>query len=189
MTRAAKTSRTRRVAMAAAVAGLLLAGFGAAEAGAQGITILYCSDQNPETPLCEGTSETESLVGTDRRDVIRAFSGDDIINAERGADEAYGGSGVDNINGKHGNDELYGGTGQDEISDGVMENGELSTGDTDTLSGNAGNDILNSEDGDYLDTVRCGDGKYDVVFFDVAGKGQGDTIAANCEYRNELPSN
>ena len=188
MMRTSMKPKSRNVAMTATVAGLLLAAFGIAEAGAQGIQILYCADQNPQTPLCEGTKETESLVGTDKRDVIRAFGGDDIINAERGADEAYGGSGVDNINGAYGNDELFGGGNQDEISDGVMENGELSTGDTDTLSGNAGNDILGSKDDDFLDTLRCGDGAQDVVFFDVRPrKGLSDAVAANCEYRNELP--
>ncbi len=126
------TTRTIKLALV----GALLLALGAAQALAQGIPIIYCADQAPETPRCHGTNATESLVGQQTIDVIRAFEGDDIINAERGADRAFGGDGVDNVNGGRGDDELSGGAGLDTLSDGVMENGELSTGDTDELRGN-----------------------------------------------------
>ena len=184
-----RTINLRMILMAVvALVGALLLTLGATRAMAQGIPIIYCANQDPETPRCDGTDATESLVGQGTRDVIRAFDGDDIINAERGRDEAFGGPGVDNINGQLGDDELSGGGGQDTVSDGVMENGQLSTGDTDVLRGNRGNDILNARDEDFLDTLNCGPGARDTAFFDVNRRtGQSDTVADNCEFRNELP--
>jgi Ca2+-binding RTX toxin-like protein len=170
------------------LAGALLLALGAVQATAQGITIIYCAEQDPQTPRCDGTDRTESLVGQDTRDVIRAFAGDDIINAERGGDEAFGGPGVDNINGKRGDDELSGGRGQDTVSDGVMEDGRLSTGDEDVLRGNRGYDIFDARDDDFLDTIKCGPGQRDTAFFDVDRKtDQSDAVADDCEFLNEIP--
>jgi Ca2+-binding RTX toxin-like protein len=183
-----KKQRLRKRMMTVALVGALLLALGAAQAMAQGIPIIFCADQEPQTPECEGTDGFESLVGQDTRDVIKAFAGDDIINAEGGNDNAFGGPGVDNINGKFGNDELSGGSGLDTVSDGVMESGELSTGDVDALRGNSGNDILDTEDDDFLDTINCGKGRKDRAFFDVNPQtGQSDAVAGNCEFRNEFP--
>ncbi len=77
-----RTTNLGMILMAAVVlVGALLLALGATQAMAQGIPILYCAEQDPETPRCDGTDATESLVGQDTRDVIRAFAGDDIINA------------------------------------------------------------------------------------------------------------
>ena len=178
----------RKLTIKVALVGALLLVLGAAQAVAQGIPIIYCAEQDPQTPRCDGTDATESLVGMDTRDVIRAFAGDDIINAERGHDRAFGGPGVDNLNGDYGNDELSGGRGMDTVSDGVMENGELSTGDIDVLRGNGGNDILDTQDEDFLDTINCGTGHKDRAFFDENPRtGQSDAVANSCEFRNEFP--
>ena len=119
-----RTTNLRMILMAAVVlVGALMLALGATQAMAQGIPILYCSEQDPETARCDGTDATESLVGQDTRDVIRAFAGDDIINAERGRDDAFGGPGA-----------------------------------------------------------------RDAAFFDVNRRtGQSDTVADNCEFRNEIP--
>jgi hypothetical protein len=178
----------RKATTEVALVGALLLALGAAQAAAQGIPIILCAEQNPQTPRCDGTPQTESLVGMDTRDVIRAFAGDDLINAERGNDDAFGGPGVDNINGKRGDDELSGGRGSDTVSDGVMENGKLSTGDVDALHGNRGNDILDTEDDDFRDTLKCGLGPGDRAFFDVDPQsGRSDAVADSCEFRNEFP--
>lgn len=178
----------RKQAIMVVLVGTLILTLGAVQAMAQGIPIIFCAEQDPQTPRCDGTDQTESLVGQDTRDVIRAFAGDDIINAERGRDEAFGGPGVDNINGKQGNDELSGGRGQDTVSDGVMENGQLSTDDIDVLRGNRGNDILRTRDDDFLDTINCGPGRRDTAFFDVSqNTDQSDAVADNCEFLNEIP--
>ena len=174
--------------LAAAVVGALLFAVSAAQALAQGITIIYCAEQNPETPRCDGTDAAESLVGQQTTDVIRAFAGDDIINAERGADRALGGTGADNVNGGRGDDELSGGAGPDTVSDGIMENGKLSTGDTDVLRGNAGDDIFDARDDDFLDAVECGRGKEDVAFVDGnPSSARSDSVAGSCEFVNEPP--
>ena len=179
------TTRTIKLALA----GALLLTLGAAQALAQGIPIINCAEQDPETPRCDGTNATESLVGQQTVDVIRAFDGDDIINAERGADRAFGGAGVDNVNGGKGDDELSGGAGLDTLSDGIMENGKLSTGDTDLLSGNRGNDIFDTRDDDFLDTVRCGKGEEDVAFVDGSPRSaRSDAVADSCEFVNEPPT-
>ncbi len=172
-----------------ALLGALLLALGAAQALAQGIPIIYCAEQAPETPRCEGTDATESLVGQQTVDVIMAFDGDDIVNAERGADRAFGGDGVDNVNGGRGDDELSGGAGLDTLSDGIMENGKLSTGDIDELRGNGGNDIFDTRDDDFLDTVECGKGDEDVAFVDGRpGSARSDAVADSCEFVNEPPS-
>ena len=118
-----KRQRLRNRTMTVALVGALLLALGAAQAMAQGIPIIFCAQQEPQTPECVGTDSFESLVGQDTRDVIRAFAGNDIVNAQGGNDDAFGGPGVDNINGKFGNDALSGGSGLDTVSDGVMENG------------------------------------------------------------------
>ncbi len=186
-----RTAELRMMILAATLAlvGALILALGATRAGAQGIPIIYCAEQAPETPRCDGTDATESLVGQDTVDVIRAFSGDDIINAERGADRAFGGTGADNINGERGDDELSGGGGQDTVSDGIMENGKLSTGDTDVLRGNGGDDIFDARDDDFLDTVQCGEGDEDVAFVDGRpSSARSDAVADSCEFVNEPPS-
>jgi Ca2+-binding RTX toxin-like protein len=183
-----KEESLRKPTILILLAATLMLTLGAVQAMAQGIPIIFCAQQDPETPRCVGTDQTESLVGQDTRDVNRAFAGDDIINAERGSDEAFGGPGVDNINGKQGNDELSGGRGLDTVSDGVMENGQLSTGDTDVLRGNRGNDIFDARDDDFLDTINCGPGRRDTAFFDVSqNTDQSDAVADNCEFLNEIP--
>ena len=177
-----------RTTILAAVVGALLFTVGAAQALAQGIPIIYCAEQNPMTPRCDGTDAAESLVGQASTDVIRAFAGDDIINAERGADRALGGTGVDNVNGGRGDDELSGGAGLDTVSDGIMENGKLSTGDTDVLRGNGGNDVLDATDDDFLDTVDCGRGEEDVAYVDGNPRSaRSDSVAGSCEFVNEPP--
>ncbi len=62
----------------------LLVALGAAQATAQGIPIIFCGEQDPETPECFGTYSFEFLVGQQTGDVIFALSGDDILSAEDG---------------------------------------------------------------------------------------------------------
>jgi Ca2+-binding RTX toxin-like protein len=169
-------------------AAVLLLTLGAVQAAAQGLPIIFCAEQAPETPECNGTDQPESLVGQDTRDVIRAFAGGDIVNAEDGDDDAFGGQGVDNMTGGFGDDELFGGRGTDTLNDGLMPTGGLSTGDTDELRGGRGNDILTTEDDDFSDTIECGGGDKDVAFFDENQQtGSSDAVSDDCEFRNEPP--
>jgi Ca2+-binding RTX toxin-like protein len=166
----------------------LLVALGAARGVAQGIPIVFCAEQEPETPECRGTDSFESLVGQETRDVIRALAGDDIVNAEAGDDEAFGGFGVDNMTGSFGNERLFGGRGPDTLNDGLTPSGEVSTGDVDELFGNRGNDVLRAEDDDFRDTVECGRGAEDFAFFDENGRtGKSDAVGDDCEFQNEFP--
>ena len=168
---------------------MMLIALGASQVAAQGIPLIYCAEQDPETPRCDGTHATESLVGMDTEDVIRAFAGDDITNAERGADDAFGGRGVDNVNGGRGDDELSGGGGPDTVSDGIMENGKFSTGDADVLRGDGGDDFLDTQDDDFLDTVECGGGDGYVAYVDGNPRSaRSDAVADSCEFVNEPPA-
>ena len=169
-------------------AAALLVALGATRATAQGIPIIFCAEQEPETPECRGTDSFESLVGQDTRDVIRAFAGDDIVNAEAGKDDAFGGPGVDNMTGSFGDDRLFGGRGMDTLNDGLTPGGEVSTNDVDELSGNRGNDILRAEDDDFRDTIECGMGDEDFAFFDVNRRtGRSDKVGDDCEFQIEFP--
>jgi len=105
----------------------------------------------------------------------------------RGADTLTGGGaqqdriagleGNDQIDGLGGSDTLYGDEGNDTIRD---DSGAL---DADTIYGDEGNDTIrvNEFNGAAAgDTVNCGPGAKDRVFFD-----QGfDTIHKSCEIRN-----
>jgi Ca2+-binding RTX toxin-like protein len=90
-----------------------------------------------------------------------------------------GGPGFDELVGYGGADELSGGDNGDSIfaEESSENNGE------DVASGGRGNDFILARDG-VKDTINCGKGNTDVVFFD---KGGVDTVANNCEYKNQFP--
>lgn len=85
-----------------------------------------------------GSDNSETLEGTDGKDVLNGGAGDDSL---------YGEGGNDNLNGQAGADSLYGGTGDDVL------NGQQ---DDDSLYGDAGDDILHGQEGD--DSLAGGDG-------------------------------
>ncbi len=106
---------------------------------------------------CVGTREADTMTGRDNAsDRIAGMEGDDQID---------GGGG----------DTLYGDEGNDTIRDG---SGAL---DVDIVYGDEGNDTIhvNEFNGAAGDTVNCGPGTKDRVFFD---KGA-DTIHKSCEIR------
>jgi uncharacterized repeat protein (TIGR01451 family) len=95
------------------------------------------------TPTISGTAGNDTLVGTNRADVIRAFSGDDqvfagdgkdLICADLGDDLVSGGPKGDTVIGGGGRDRLVGNTGGDLLK---------GKGGRDRLRGNFGNDFLN----------------------------------------------
>lgn len=107
----------------------------------------------------------EKIIGTDKKDVVFALSGDDTVMARQGDDTVFGGRGDDEVDGEDGNDVLFGG-----------DNNDVLRGDdgNDALFGEKGNDRLRGGDGDDTlvggkgdDTLR-GDLGEDVLF---GGKG------------------
>ena len=107
------------------------------------------------------------LIGTEKADILRAYTtgstisgeaGDDVIHGNIGADQLYGGDGLDRLYGGDGNDELRGGIGDDilegGVGDDILEGGQGS----DLLQGGSGDDIyiLNVDSGQ--DTIIDGNG-------------------------------
>lgn len=102
------------------------------------------------TPVVEGTSAPQSLVGTDGADALTGDTGNDTLSGAAGNDTLRGEDGNDTLMGDAGNDSLMGGTGNDIITD-------PSTGlGNDTLRGEAGKDQLYDLLGDNL--LDGGDG-------------------------------
>ena len=121
--------------------------------------------------VCKGSRDDDRLLGTDKRDIIYAFRGDDKLYGVRANDDLYGfdgtdllkgGPGKDKLNGGDGVlDELHGGDGDDLLKDGETEFRWMLSGDTmfgeagnDTLIGKYGNNHLLGGDGD--DTLMGG---------------------------------
>jgi Ca2+-binding RTX toxin-like protein len=92
---------------------------------------------------CEGTTNDDRMVGTDRRDILYAFKGSDLLFGNGSSDDLYGFLGYDQLRGGDGSDKLGGGE------------------DRDDLYGNSGPDVLNG--GDHADHMIGGDGN-DKVF-------------------------
>lgn len=98
----------------------------------------------------------DTLVGTNRADVIYGLDGNDTIRGGADNDYGYGGNGTDHLFGEAGHDRLYGEDGND-----ILEGGDghdlLDGGaGTDTLVGDAGEDDLWGGDG--VDTLSGGAG-------------------------------
>lgn len=114
-------------------------------------------------PKCFGKRAT--IVGTNRRDVLRGTSGPDVIVAKGGNDTIFGRGGGDRICAGDGNDEVLAGGGADMVSGGAgrdfIDGGggaDLLQGDggaddifgwtgNDVLQGGGGSDLLFGEDG------------------------------------------
>lgn len=103
---------------------------------------------NTQGKIYYGTSESDSILGSDIADTIYGNAGQDSINGLDGDDSLYGGMDEDNINGGLGSDILYGQDGND-ILIGGYDNDRLYGGNNnDTLMGGAGVDFLQGDAGD-----------------------------------------
>jgi Ca2+-binding RTX toxin-like protein len=81
---------------------------------------------------------------------------------------------ADNVSGSNSSDRVALLEGNDSITQPPVFN------DNDTMYGDEGNDTINVEDAAGPDTVNCGPGKRDKVFFNE----DEDTISRNCEIKN-----
>ena len=97
-----------------------------------------CTVNGVRNQVCRGTTGTDTIIGTNGRDVIHGRGGSDTISGGNDNDTICGGDGTDTLNGNNGNDRLFG------------EN------DSDTLNGNNGNDALDG--GAATDTCNGGSG-------------------------------
>jgi Ca2+-binding RTX toxin-like protein len=155
---------------------------------------------------CRGTPDADVISGNNTvefDDTIYALGGDDQVAPAGGNDTVYGGSGIDNVFGFLGNDTIYGGPGGDRnaantANQAGLMGGEGSDkvygqdgadridlalldrpGDRDFASGGPGNDSISAFDGNK-DTITCGKGTRDHVFFDR----QIDVVNRNCENKH-----
>src|ERR671910_725522 len=105
--------------------------------------------------LMIGTPDSNGLHGLGGDDLIRGLGGNDFLT---GDDTVTGGSGDDRVTGGPGDDLVVGGSGED------------------VLRAGGGADRVEAQDG-FADSISCGDGSRDLVFFD-----QGlDIVDADCE--------
>lgn len=113
-------------------------------------------------------AEDDTITGTDRREALYGFDGNDLIDGLGDADSIYGGNGNDTAMGGAGNDYLYGGRGRDKLFGGddddrmyggtqrdILMGGEgndwlYGQGSDDRLNGGAGRDYLSGSQGDDL---------------------------------------
>jgi len=62
-----------------------------------------------------GSTDDDTIPGTDLADLIRLYYGDDQANGGKGNDKIYGDAGDDLLYGGDGNDTLYGGADDDQL--------------------------------------------------------------------------
>ena len=129
-------------------------------ASGMAVVTLMVSDGQASTQqtitVKEGTSNNETLTGTNGADLIFAQGGEDTVNALDGVDLVCGGSGNDVLNGGAGDDALSGQNGDDRL-DGEAGNDTLTGGaSADRFDGGADTDTItdfNPSEGDTKTNV------------------------------------
>ena len=120
---------------------------------------------------CVGTPGDDTIIGTDRGDVIFGLSGRDILLGGDGDDVIFGGPGPDDIRGGRGSDVLFGENGNDRVASSSIPTPQQ-------RRQKAPPDIplpcTHQEDDKFLDTLRggpgsdvlCGDDSIDHMYGD-----------------------
>jgi Ca2+-binding RTX toxin-like protein len=140
---------------------------------------------------CIGTNGPDTLNGTSSYDDMDARQGNDVMYGHERYDfmrgDTYGArdtstDGNDRVGGGQSGDELYGYGGDDRLfgrsgSDFIFAEESSENEGEDVVRGEEGNDWILARDG-VEDTIRCGTGKRDTVYFDTGGI---DTVSDSCE--------
>src|SRR5690242_3083990 len=140
--------------------------------------------------VIRGTRNADVLVGTDHRDLVLAFAGDDQISTGGARDVIYAGPGNDSVDAGPGFDRIFGGTGDDTINAGTGRSIVWGGDGNDTITGGTGRNWLHGgRDNDSVtggplrdhlwggfgvDTENGGDGND--VLHSLAQDGQVDTL-------------
>jgi Ca2+-binding RTX toxin-like protein len=169
---------------------LLLAIMVTALVAITGVALADAIDCFPDR-ACIGTNGPDTLNGTSSFDDMDARQGNDVLYGHErydfmtgdayeardtstdGNDRVGGGQSGDEMFGYGGDDKLLGRSGGDFI---FAEESSENEGE-DVVKGNEGNDWILARDGE-ADTIGCGTGRYDTVFFDQGGI---DTVSNSCE--------
>ena len=103
-----------------------------------------------------GSTDDDTIPGSDLADLIRLYygndqanggSGNDKIYGDAGNDTLYGGADDDQLFGDAGSDRLYGGDGNDTVSGGIGNDKLYGNSGDDDLRGSSGNDSLYGNSG------------------------------------------
>jgi Ca2+-binding RTX toxin-like protein len=148
----------RRVALLLAIAAAVLTVGGGVALAANKDCFGAVGSGGTLAPDCVGTRAADTLTaGDDNSHNIVGMEGGDIITGGGAGDKIYG----------------------DEGNDSITDNEDVP--DLDIIWGDEGDDIIRVREGNGVgDTVNCGPGAKDKVFFDR----RIDTISSNCEIRN-----
>lgn len=108
--------------------------------------------------VTHGTSNNDSLAGTDERDLLFGLGGQDTIDGGAGMDNISGGDGDDQIRGGADMDIIDGGAGQDRLFGNQHTDIITGGGGDDTIAGGTGGDFVYGGDGQDLILWHPGDG-------------------------------
>lgn len=120
----------------------------------------YAHPRIPAALMEFPTEDDDTLIGTNRSEIIDGLGGNDWIRGRMGNDELHGGAGDDFLFGNGGADILYGGIGNDRLDGGPG---------LDILYGGPGNDVYSVYDPATLVIENAGEGSYDEVRTNVPG--------------------
>ncbi|VEP11585.1 conserved hypothetical protein [Hyella patelloides LEGE 07179] len=103
-----------------------------------------------------GTDRGDLLFGRGGNDTIVGLEGSDILNGDNGSDRLYGGGNNDSLNGGNSDDIVIAGEGRDTLVGGSGNDALTGQGGFDILEGGEGNDTLVGGNGE--DTITGGSG-------------------------------
>ncbi len=143
--------------------------------------------------ICEGTDNSETIIGLQDNDVLSGEGGDDIIQGNEGDDKILGNAGDDLLQGNEEDDKIDGGGRNDVLVGGGGDDILSGEDGDDKLYGEASNivlrgiDILQGNDilkgGPGADEFVCGGGVDTVLDYN---PNEGDTISSDCENVNTV---
>ena len=127
--------------------------------------------------LVRGTSDDDTLVGSELQDTLDGLDGDDLLQGLGGDDTLLGGDDDDTLEGNEGNDKLFGGDDDDFLEGGEGNDTLGGEDDDDTIFGGSGIDTLDGGSGnDFLDGGKDNDLVTGATGDDTLIGGDGDDV-------------